>query len=317
MRVGKRTGTGSERVLRRGPPARPQSPGDLQPGPGGQGAGVRASEADPGTGGGHVEEAGECQAGGGHVRQPRGRGEARWALLAGSPRRFPPSAGGDPETPLGGGCGRTPGLFSRDGSEGSPRPAFSAWARGGPSGEPPPAPAPDYVGEEKSLRRFKWKPDESGQKGRATREDLGSQAGAGEASGGRTDPIKRGSGMRLTSSFLSQVFFFLPGLSETVSASLLPSETGRKMERPRERNTEVGTGRGAGGREAERRQAGKGQISPTGSSGEQRSRCRTGRGCHQVRSGRGRRGRELHKRGGQPLPCGGKRAWKSGEPRGL
>lgn len=60
------------------PPARPESPGDLEPGPGSQGAGVGASEADPEAGGGDVEEAAKCEAGGGHVSQPRDRGQAPW-----------------------------------------------------------------------------------------------------------------------------------------------------------------------------------------------------------------------------------------------
>lgn len=51
-------------------PAHPRNSRDLQPGPGGQGASVGTSEADPGTGGGHVEEAGERLAGRGHVSQP-------------------------------------------------------------------------------------------------------------------------------------------------------------------------------------------------------------------------------------------------------
>lgn len=56
------------------PPARPEESRDLQPGPGGQGTGIGASEADPGAGGGDVEKAGERQAGGDHVGQPGVKG---------------------------------------------------------------------------------------------------------------------------------------------------------------------------------------------------------------------------------------------------
>lgn len=190
-------------------------------------------------------------------------------------------------------------------------PRVLSLGQGRPLGRASTRPPPRLRGGGKTLRRFKWKPDKSGQKGRATREDLGSQAGAGEASGGRTDPIKRGSGMRLTSSFLSQVFFFLPGLSGQKPVALVEhGETERKKHRGGDRE-------GCRRKEGRETPGGKGTGQACGSSGEQRSRCRTGRGGHQVRSGRGRRGRELHRRGGQPPPCGGKRAPKSGEPRGL
>lgn len=56
---------------------------DLQPGPGGQGSGIRASEADPRAGGGDVEEAGEREAGGDHIGQPGFKGSLvghRWNL---------------------------------------------------------------------------------------------------------------------------------------------------------------------------------------------------------------------------------------------
>lgn len=67
------------------PPAHPQKSQDLQPGPGGQGAGIGASEADPGAGGGDVKEAGKCQAGRDHISQPRVREGTRSVLIAGNP----------------------------------------------------------------------------------------------------------------------------------------------------------------------------------------------------------------------------------------
>lgn len=48
----------------------PRGSRDLQPRPGGQGAGIGASEADPGAGRGDVVAAGEREAGGDHVGQP-------------------------------------------------------------------------------------------------------------------------------------------------------------------------------------------------------------------------------------------------------
>ena len=58
------------------PPVHPEGSQDLQPGPGSQGASIGTSEADPGAGGGDVEEAGECEVGRGRIRQPRVREEA-------------------------------------------------------------------------------------------------------------------------------------------------------------------------------------------------------------------------------------------------
>lgn len=67
------------------PPVLPEESRDLQPGPGSQGAGIGASEAEPGAGEGDVEEAGECEAGRDHIGQPRVRGEAGSVSNTGNP----------------------------------------------------------------------------------------------------------------------------------------------------------------------------------------------------------------------------------------
>ena len=130
--------------LRPGPtPARPESPGDLEPGPGGQGAGVGASKADPGAGGGDVEEAAECEAGGGHVSQPRGSGEVGGPSSPGIPEDAPPPLHGwgsrDPNG-AGGGSGQKPGLLSRVCVS-----LISASAHLGQRTPPPPPPPPNQT----------------------------------------------------------------------------------------------------------------------------------------------------------------------------
>ena len=65
----------------------PEESWDLQPRPGGQGAGVGASEADPGAGGRDVEEARERKAGGDHIGQPGWRGG--WSVISGVPEHSP------------------------------------------------------------------------------------------------------------------------------------------------------------------------------------------------------------------------------------
>jgi hypothetical protein len=66
---------------------------DLQPGPGRQGSSIGASEADPGAGGGDVEEAGEGQASRDYVSQPGSEKSSisppRWESV-----KFPHCTGG-------------------------------------------------------------------------------------------------------------------------------------------------------------------------------------------------------------------------------
>lgn len=72
----------------------PEESRDLQSGPGGQSASVGASEADPGAGGGDVEEAGECEAGRGHVSQPGLEGGLVWSSSLGIPEDSPTAQAG-------------------------------------------------------------------------------------------------------------------------------------------------------------------------------------------------------------------------------